>query len=69
MVNIRRISITGVICFLWLLTLAGPAAADTNYWVNTPPTVIDGGFQQINGQLTIEGTTKITFTGDSTKDR
>lgn len=64
-----RVVATMLVCFLGCLLWTSQARADTYYRVDTPPTVADGDFQQINSKITIEGTTTSTFTGDSRKDR
>ncbi len=67
--KVLKIFLSTLVCFLGCLIWTSPAKADTYYRVDTPPTVADGGIQQINGKITIEGTTTSTFTGDSRKDR
>lgn len=66
--KVLRIFLSVLVCFFGCLVWTSPAKADTYYRVDTPPTIADG-FQQINGKITIEGTTTSTFTGDSRKDR
>ncbi|MDD2421320.1 MAG: copper amine oxidase N-terminal domain-containing protein [Heliobacteriaceae bacterium] len=60
--------LTGVVCLLLLVLGPGTAGADTNYRVDNPPTVVDGGFQKM-GKVIVEGTTAATFSGDGLVDR